>query len=352
MGAKLFGATLIEIDGSKGEGGGQILRSALALSLATGKPMRMHHIRARRPKPGLRPQHLKSVEAAAVVGQAEVDGAVIGSSEITFRPRQLQAGNFHFDIGTAGATGLVLQTIFLPLSLVDAPSAVTITGGTHVRWSPCFHYLHWHWMPFMRKIGYDADLYLDLAGFYPQGGGQLRAVIRPRGSTSSLRLKKRGEVLRVRGLSAISNLPLHIAKRQREQTLRRLRGFDYSVQVDISELPSRTKGTLLILLVECEGGQACYFGLGERGKPAERVADEAVNQLLAFQESDGVIDEYLADQLLLPLAVLTGASEFRTSKVTGHLVTNAEVIRAFTAAQIMIEGDQGDPGWVRIEPSP
>lgn len=342
---------MIEIDGSQGEGGGQMLRTALALSLVTGKPMHMHHIRARRPKPGLRAQHLKSVEAASAVGQAGVDGAVLGSSEIVFRPRELRAGHYRFDIGTAGATGLVLQTIFVPLSLADAPSEVTITGGTHVRWSPCFHYLNWHWMHFMHRVGYNADLYLDLAGFYPQGGGRLRALIRPKGSISALKLGQRGEIPHVRGLSAISNLPMHIAKRQREQTLRRLRGFDYSLEIDVQELPSRTKGTLLLLLAECEGGQACYFGLGERGKPAEHVADEAVDQFIAFQESDATLDEFLADQLLLPLSVASGVSEFRTARITQHLITNAEVIRAFMATQIAIKGDLGEPGWVRIEPS-
>lgn len=341
---------MIDMDGSRGEGGGQILRSALALSLATGVPLHVHHIRARRSKPGLQAQHLKSVQAAAAAGDAEVSGARLGSSEITFRPTVLHPGQHSFDIGTAGATGLVLQTIFLPLSLAGDSSVMRISGGTHVRWSPCFHYLDIHWMRFMRAIGYDADLTLEKAGFYPQGGGQIHVQIRPAKPMSSLRLTERGRLKRIWGLSAIANLPAHIVMRQRARALDRLKGLDCELEIELLEMPAYNKGTFLLLIAEFEQGQGCYFALGERGKSAERVADEAVDQVLAFLKGEGVIDEYLADQLLLPLSFATGDSVLRTAKITQHLLTNAEVMHAFAKAQIEIEGQVGSTGVVRVFP--
>jgi RNA 3'-phosphate cyclase len=341
---------MIEIDGSQGEGGGQILRSSLSLSLITGKPVSITNIRARRPKPGLRAQHLKSVEAAAAVGRADTEGVTFGSQSLIFSPRGIYAGQYHFDIGTAGSTSLVLQTIFTPLSLADGPSRITITGGTHVKWSPAYHYLRMQWLPHMHRIGFRGDLTLDLAGFFPQGDGRIRAEIRPSASCTSLNLTERGGLQRIEGLSAVSNLPESIAIRQRRQALRRLSGVGCPMEVDIAHLPSKRKGTMIVLKAVFEKSQACYVGLGERGKPAEKVGDEAADALFAFMATDGVIDEYLADQLLVPLALATGISEFRTSKVTQHLITNAAVIRAFTSASVEVLGEIGEPGPVRIFP--
>jgi RNA 3'-phosphate cyclase len=342
---------MIEIDGSQGEGGGQVLRSSLSLSLMTGKPMRITNIRARRPKSGLRAQHLKSVEAAAAVGQADTEGATFGSQTLIFSPRGITAGQYQFDIGTAGSTSLVLQTVFSPLSLADQPSMITITGGTHVKWSPAYHYLRMHWLPHMHRIGFRGDLALDLAGFFPQGGGRIRAEIHPSDPRTSLRLTERGDLRRIEGLSAVSNLPESIAIRQRRQALCKLAGLGCPMEIDITHLPSRRKGTMIILKAVFEESQACYVGLGERGKPAEKVADEAAEALLAFMVTDGAIDEYLADQLLVPLTFASGISEIRTSKVTQHLITNAEVIQAFTTTEIEILGELGEPGLIRIRPS-
>lgn len=341
---------MIEIDGSQGEGGGQVLRSSLSLSLMTGKPMRIANIRARRPKPGLRAQHLKSVEAAAAVGVAEIEGAAFGSKSLVFHPRGITAGQYQFDIGTAGSTSLVLQTIYAPLGLSDHPSKVTITGGTHVRWSPAFHYLRMNWLPHMHWIGYRGDLTLDLAGFFPQGGGRIRAQIQPNDPLTPLHLTDRGNLQQIEGLSAVSNLPESIAIRQRRQAVRRLGGLGCPIEIDVIQLPSKRKGTMILLKAVHEKSQACYVGLGERGKPAEKVADEATEALLAFMVTDGAIDEYLADQLLVPLTFVPGISEFRTSKVTQHLITNAQVIQAFTRTEIKIDGELGEPGLVQIRP--
>ncbi len=348
---KRMKTAMIEIDGAQGEGGGQILRSALTLALMTDRHFRILNIRARRSKPGLRPQHLASVNAAASVGQAQVEGARLGSQEIEFQPSSIHPGSYRFEIPTAGSTSLVLQTVFLPLSTADSPSEIEIIGGTHVPWSPCFHYLEANWLPAMRLQGFRADLALEKAGFYPQGGGRIRALIQPlKKRIAPLRRLQRGDLQRIRGLSTVSNLPESIAQRQRKRAVERLADLGCPVEIDVQTLPSPGKGSLLLLHVEFEVGQACYFGLGARGKPAERVADEAVDALHAFLGGEGVADEYLADQLLLPLAFADGDSEFRTSKITQHLLTNAEVIRAFGAAEIDIRGELDQSGVVEIRP--
>jgi RNA 3'-terminal phosphate cyclase (ATP) len=341
---------MIEIDGSQGEGGGQVLRTALSLSLLTQEEVKIINIRAGRSKPGLRPQHLEAVEAAAAIGRARASGAHPDSTALTFRPAGIHPGGYQFDIGTAGATTLVLQTICLPLAMAGAKSSVTITGGTHVKWSPCYHYLELQWLPFMRRMGCQADLNMELAGYYPQGDGRMHATIYPGERIEPLELTERGQLKQIRGLSAISNLPRHIAKRQREQVLRRIGDRYYLSDIRLAELPSRFKGTLLLLLAEFEHSQVCYFSLGELGKPAERVADEAVDALEEFLSTDGAIDQYLADQVLLPLAFAHGPTRLRTSKITRHLITNAAVLRSFLPVQINIEGNLGEPGLVTIKP--
>lgn len=339
---------MVEIDGACGEGGGQVLRSALSLSVLTGMSLRITGIRARRSKPGLMPQHLKAVDAAAAVAQARVDGAQLRSQALIFEPQQVRAGTYHFDIGTAGSSSLVLQTVLVPLSLAGAPSSLTITGGTHVPWSPCFHYLDLHWLHSLRAIGFDADLTLTLAGFYPRGGGRIEARIRPAAALSPLRLVERGALTRIVGLSAVANLPLSIAQRQRAQAQRRLRARCPAVDIGCLQMPSRFKGTMLLLVAEFEHSQCCHYALGQPGKPAERVADDAVDELDAFLATDGAVDQYLADQLVLPLALAPGPSAVRTSKVTQHLLTNVDVVQRFVARHIVVDGGVDQPGLVTI----
>jgi RNA 3'-terminal phosphate cyclase (ATP) len=346
---------LIEIDGSFGEGGGQVLRSALSLSVLTGQGVYLYNIRARRSRPGLMVQHLKSVDAAAAISGADVDGAELNSTVLTFRPSKIRSGRYHFDIGTAGATSLVLQTVYLPLSLASSASSVIITGGTHVPWSPCFHYLTLQWVPVLRRMGFDIQLELEQAGFYPQGRGRINAVIRPVGKISPINLTHRGKILRISGISAVANLPVSIADRQKRQAILRLQKLpDFGIHPDLhiqtQQLPSAVKGTVLLLVAEFEAGQCCYFGLGALGKPAERVADEAVDSLLAFLGTGAAVDQYLADQLLLPLCLASGPSELYTSQITTHLLTNAWVLRKFLPAKIEISGDEGQPGMVYITP--
>jgi len=346
---------MLEIDGSQGEGGGQVLRSALALSIVTGQAIHIYNIRAKRPTPGLMAQHLKSVDAAAAIGVAQVDGATLHSKTISFQPSKIRSGRYKFDIGTAGATTLILQTIFLPLSLASSASSVIITGGTHVAWSPCYHYLALHWLPYMHEMGFDVRLSLDQAGFYPKGGGRISATIRPVRQISPLQLTHRGSIKRIIGVSAIANLPLSIAERQKHQALLRLNEYKWNnstldIKIYIENLPSQVKGTFLLLMAEFEGGRCCYFSLGELGKPAERVADEALDGLLNFMETDGAIDPFIADQLLLPLCFAKTKSVIHPCQITQHILTNAAIIRTFIPVHIEIQGEIGSPGSIHIMP--
>lgn len=340
---------MVEIDGSQGEGGGQVLRSALALSILTGQAMRITNIRARRSKPGLMAQHLKAVDAAAAISKAHVQGAALNSTELVFEPIGIRSGRYKFDIKTAGSTTLVLQTIFVPLSLASSASSVIISGGTHVSWSPSYHYLELNWLPLLIEMGFDAQINLDQAGFYPQGGGRISAVIRPAAEIQPLNLIRRGPLLHLQGISAVANLPLSIAERQKRQALKRLEHLRPHIKT--VQMPSPFKGTLLLLFAEFENGRACFFGLGKLGKPAEQVADEAVDGLEAFLATEGTVDPYLADQLLLPLSLAKGASAIRTSRVSEHLLTNASILQAFLPVEIDVPARIGEPGLVRVQPA-
>lgn len=339
---------MIEIDASFGEGGGQILRSALALSILTGKPMRLAHIRARRPQPGLRPQHLKAIEAAAQISTARLEGALPDSQALCFEPQDLRAGEYAFDIGTAGSTSLLLQTICLPLCFADTPSRLSLTGGTHVPWSPCYHYLAWQWLPYLEQIGYRVESSLELAGFYPRGGGIMHANIQPARRLRPLRITERGQLLRIRGLSAVGRLDRSIAMRQCRQALARMDDLAVPLDIEVAELPAASPGTFILLLAEFEHSRSCAFALGALHKPAEKVADEAVEELRANIASGGAIDGWLADQLLLPLAFVADKSVLSVSRISQHLLTNAQLLSHFLPVRVEIEGQLGQPGVVRM----
>jgi len=341
---------MLHIDGSTGEGGGQVLRSSLALAILTGQAVQLTHIRASRAKPGLQPQHLESVNAAAAICGGQVSGAELHSQQLLFEPGEVHAGRYRFDIGTAGATSLVLQTIFLPLARAGTSSNITIIGGTHVPHSPCYHYLERQWLPVLQSCGFWARLSIEQAGFYPRGGGEIQAHIRPVETIQPLECMERGKLVRIRGISAVANLEDGIARRQKLQALRRLEPVCADSKIETIRLPSRGKGTMLLVQAEFERSSGCYFGLGALGKRAEQVADEAVDSLFEFLASDGAVDEHLADQILLPLAFAKGPSQFRTSRVTRHLLTNAEILQAFLPARVQIDGTEGQPGTVRILP--
>ena len=341
---------MIEIDGSKGEGGGQILRTALSLSLITGVPFRLRRIRGRRSNPGLRHQHLAALKAAAEISQAKVEGARLGSKRIVFNPGKPLAGEYHFQIGTAGSTSLLFQCIYLPLSFAGGSSSIQIDGGTHVPWSPCFDYLSLNWNHFLRKMGLLIQLELGLAGYYPKGGGKLDAEISHSEDLRGMNLVERGELQRIRCLSLTSNLPEHVGERQAKRASTRLSEHAGLLEQSIAQTPSPGIGSTLVLLGEFERSTVCYFGLGAKGKSAETVADEAVDQFQKYLLRDGALDQFLSDQILLPLIFAEGESNFTTSEVTQHILTNADVIQTFTNAHIEISGDLGERGFVHIRP--
>lgn len=340
----------IELDGAEGEGGGQILRSSLALSLLTGRPFHLANVRARRDRPGLQPQHLMSVRAAAVIGSARVRGDERGSRELWFEPGPITPGKYHFPIGTAGATSLVLHTLYLPLALgASGPSEVLLEGGTHNDHSPCFHFLDTTWRPYLELLGLQIKLKMRRPGFYPRGGGAVEAHVQPAARVRDLTLCERSEITTITGVSAVAGLPEDIAIRQSRQALRRLRGIDLPVSIREESWPGGP-GTMLALTLDTIPVPTLFFALGARGKRAERVADEAVDQVLSYRHAPtGAVDVHSADQLVLPLALAQGASTYSVTAVTQHLLTNIGVIRRFIDRQLICDGVLGKPGIVRIE---
>jgi RNA 3'-phosphate cyclase len=339
----------IEIDGSHGEGGGQILRSSLALSLISGKPFQLHHIRAGRSKPGLQPQHLMSVRAAATIGKATVSGASLHSSELSFTPGRVTPGKYTFAIGTAGATSLVLHTLYLPLALMtSSPSELTIRGGTHVSTSPCFHFLDVTWRRYLELLGVKVGLTLVRTGFYPRGGGEILVHIEP-SSVHGVDLTDHGKVTTAHAFSAVAGLPADIARRQARRAETRLKSAGLKVHL-VEENWQGGPGTVLAIRLNTTPVPTLFFGLGARGKRAEAVADEAVDQALAFlkkRHGKGV-DAHSADQLVLPLALAKEPSMLCVAEVTLHLLTNIDVIRWFLGREIQCEGELGQPGIVRM----
>lgn len=334
---------LVTLDGSVGDGGGQILRTALTLSLLTGRPFRLVKIRANREKPGLRPQHLTAVKAAAELGGAEVMGGAVGSRDLTFRPGPYEARDLGFDIGTAGSTALVLQTLHLPLAL-RATSAVrlTLTGGTFNTKAPSFPFLQQTWRAHLASLGAPLSLAMPGAGFYPKGGGMLDAWIEP-ATLRPVTLTDRGPLVRIRGEAGVAKLSPEIAQRLRDRASLRLTEAGIVVDLAIEEVQwdAPSPGAAIHLTAEFANqglAPATFVGLGERGKPAETVADEAVDELLAHLNAPGgAVDPHSADQILLPLALAEGPSTYSVSEVTEHLRTNIQTIRAFLDREITLE---------------
>jgi RNA 3'-terminal phosphate cyclase (ATP) len=341
---------MLELDGSFGEGGGQILRTSLALALLTGKAFHLRNVRARRPKPGLQPQHLMSVRAAATVGQARVRGDSLGSGDLVFEPAAVLPGPYHFNIGTAGATSLVVHTLYLPLAWqTSASSEVTVRGGTHVLASPCYHFLETTWQPYLELLGLRIRMHQYETGFYPRGGGVIEAHIQPCTSLRGLQLGETGPATAATVISAVAQLPEHIAQRQARRAEKALRELKLSVEVH-EERWSNGPGTVLIVILNTTPVPTLFFGLGARGKPAESVADEAVEQVRHhLRHGRRGVDLHSGDQLVMPLAVAEGPSHYSVAEVTRHLVTHIAVIRQFVDRAITCTGEEGQPGFVRVD---
>ena len=334
---------MIEVDGGHGEGGGQLLRMAVALSALTETPVRVVRIRASRPTPGLAAQHVTAINVVAGLCKAEVTDASLGASSIEFRPGKLAAGRFSFDVGTAGSMTLVLQAL-LPVAAA-APGAVRVRllGGTDVRWSPPIDYFNRVFLPLLRRLGAHADVEVLRRGYYPRGGGIIEAVIEPTRSWSAFREFGRGEVERVRGIAHVSNLPEDVPKRMKHAALRRLHGIS---DVKVEERVYRGEeavgqGGALVLWAEAETALVGADSLAERGKPSERIGEEAATSIGAEIESQATLDVHAADQLLVYLACAEGPSRFRARSVSGHLETMMWLVPQFVPCRFAVTRERG-----------
>jgi RNA 3'-terminal phosphate cyclase (ATP) len=340
------GPRLITLDGSSGEGGGQILRTALSLSMLTGRPFRIVKVRANRDKPGLRPQHAMAVEAAALLCAAEVSGGSVGSRDLTFRPSPIQPRDLRIDIGTAGATALVLQTLHLPMALHSGSGLrLILSGGTFNTSAPSFPFLESTWLAYLSSIGMPVSLTMPNAGYYPEGGGVLDAWIEP-ATPRPLVLESRGELVRIQGVAETTNLDPGIARRMADRVESALSDRGHAIEVSTLKRPGPGHGASVTLVAEyANAPPATFVGLGKRGKPAEAVADEAVAELVDdLEATGGAVDLHSADQILLPLAFAPGRSVYTVNRVTEHLRTNAATIRAFLDRPIRIEESAEGPG--------
>jgi RNA 3'-terminal phosphate cyclase (ATP) len=318
---------MIELDGAVGEGGGQILRSALTLSLITGQPFRIEHVRARRAKPGLLHQHLMAVQAAAHVCGGEVTGDSLGSQSLAFVPGAVRAGNYRFAIGTAGSCTLVLQTLVPALLLADGPSQVEVCGGTHNPMAPPAHFLQRAYSRALADMGADVDFKLKRFGFFPAGGGELVADIQPCGQLQPFEWMARGECKAAYAESFIARLPSSVATRELE-CIGAGMGWNQS-QLRVRELPGEQgPGNALLVTLEYEHVTEVVAAFGAKSLRAEAVAGKALQQVRHYIASHGAVGEHLADQLMLPLA-LAGGGGFTTETVSGHARTNAHVIERF-----------------------
>ncbi|MGK7917953.1 MAG: RNA 3'-terminal phosphate cyclase [Prochloraceae cyanobacterium] len=342
---------MINIDGSYGEGGGQILRTCLSLATITGQSIRIDRIRAGRKKPGLAAQHITSVRAAASVCQARVEGDRLGSMTLEFIPTcSPQAGKYVFDVtearegGSAGAVTLILQTILLPLALADGSSVVTLRGGTHVAWSPPVTYVEQVYLPMLSQMGVRSRIQLRAWGWYPQGGGEVELQVTGIETLQGIQLLDRGRLRQVKGLAVVTELPSHIPQRmasRAENLLQELKERDSACKIKIQPLRERgiAPGAGIFLTAEYEGSLAGFDALGRQGLPAERVAQMATEEFLDFHLSQAPVDKFLADQLLLPAALASEASQYQVAEISSHLRTNAWAIAQFALARIAIDED-------------
>jgi RNA 3'-terminal phosphate cyclase (ATP) len=337
---------MIIIDGSKGEGGGQVLRTALALSLARGLPVRIENIRARRERPGLMRQHLTAVQAACAVGRAHVEGNALGSRTLTFVPQTVEAGEYVFSVGTAGSGTLVLQTVLLPLLLASGETTLMIEGGTHNPWAPPFDFLARVFLPIVSRLGPRVTATLERPGFYPAGGGRFTVAIQPAASLDRLELLERGDITARRVRAIVANLPRHIAEREATTALTALNWSDGARGIEVVDATG--PGNIVFVEIESQYALEICTGFGEAGTRAEAVAAQAAKEARRYLAAGVPVGCHLADQLLPLMALGTGGA-FRTLALSPHTRTNADVVRQFLDVQIDIADEARDV--VRVDVS-
>jgi RNA 3'-terminal phosphate cyclase (ATP) len=318
---------MITIDGSEGEGGGQMLRNALALSLVTGLAFRIEKIRGKRSRPGVMRQHVTAVEAACRIGGADCPELAVGASELSFTPGEVQPGEHHFAVGTAGSTSLVLQTLLPPLMLADRPSRLVLEGGTHNIYAPPFDFIDRVFLPLVNRMGPRIRAQLVRPGFYPAGGGRIEVEIEPCKRLERLELVERGALKRVGARALVAALPGEIAVRELDAVARVLGWPEESRRIE--QLPERHgPGNILMLEAEFDHVTELVSGFGQLGVPAPALAERAAKRMAGYLACEAVAGPYLADQLLLPMA-LAGGGCFTTVKPSQHSLTAADVIARF-----------------------
>lgn len=342
--------TLLTIDGRMGEGGGQVLRTSLSLSALTGRPFRLTHVRANREKPGLRPQHLTAVRAVARLCGAALAGDALDARTLEFRPAMPpQPGVYHFDVsdatrgGSAGAITLIFQAILWPLLFAGGRSRVTLVGGTHVQMSPPWHYMAHVAGPAFARMGARFDATLEAWGWYPVGGGRVAATIEPTRRLDAPPFEYVPARL-VEGVAAVTNLPADISQRMAGRATNLLAAAGLASRIEPRRETGAGPGAGIFLWLP-QGG---FGALGRRGLPADKVAEAAVAETLEFVDNHAMVDRHLADQLLLPLALAHGRTRYTTDHLTLHTITNADLLRLWLDADIVIDGDMGGPAAIEV----
>lgn len=342
---------MLQIDGSQGEGGGQVLRTCLSLAALTGRPFHIKNIRAGRRKPGLRPQHLTAVRAVAAICCADLTGADLNSTTLTFKPGvRPQAGEYEFDVseaaqgGSAGSVTLIFQAILWPLLYANGSSEIRLDGGTHVPFSPPYHYLARVAGPAFARVGATFSVELRDWGWYPAGGGRMTATIHNISRLDGTPFEAQ-PINKVEGIAAVTNLPAHIPQRMANRANNLLADAGYSATIQAQREKGRGPGAGIVLWLP-NGG---FSALGRKGLAAEKVAEQAVDDLLTFAESGAAVDKYLADQLLLPLCLAHGRSTYSTRRLTRHTLTNIHLLRQWLGATIEVDGAPDWPAAIAIE---
>jgi RNA 3'-terminal phosphate cyclase (ATP) len=333
----------IHLDGSQGEGGGQIVRSSLALSLVTGQSFTIENLRGRREKPGLARQHLTAVRAAAEVGGAEMEGDEIGSRSIAFRPTRLQAGEYKFAIGSAGSTTLVLQTVLPALMIADGPSQIILEGGTNNYRAPSFDFLAKAYLPLVNRMGVQVTAEIQRHGFYPVGGGRFIVTVEPTKSLIGYDLLERGADGERHATALVSCLPEDIGQRELDFVAGKTNWPPKAFKLDVLT-DTVGPGNALILEVHSQHVTEVFTGIGRRGVPAEHVAEETLQEMREYLTADAPIGYHLADQLMLPFGIAawqTGhGGRFRTLPLTCHSTTHMDILRTFLNCHITSESDE------------
>jgi RNA 3'-terminal phosphate cyclase (ATP) len=345
----------ITIDGSLGEGGGQIVRSSLALSLVTGRPITLERIRAGRKKPGLRRQHLTAVQAARRISGAHAAGAEIGSAQLVFHPGRVTPGEYTFRIGSAGSTTLVLQTVLPALMIADGPSTVILEGGTHNPLAPPYDFLAHAYLPLLRRMGVRVESSLQRPGFYPAGGGRFSVSILPCRQLDRLELLERGEIQQRSVRAIVANLPHHIAQRECETIAQRTNWKKSCFAVE--EAPAAPgPGNVVMIQLKCEHVNELFAGFGQRGVRAETVATRVLKETRRYIDADVPVGQYLADQLMLPLGIGAhqggGGGAFRTLPLSLHSTTHLDILQKFLNVRVERNRDTSGGETVCIEPGP